>query len=458
MSSRLSRSQVVALGTIFISVALAAQSAWPQDQPRDKPQLKNFGTSLEQLKWDSERNEAVDTRPKVGRSEKLSDDDVVRVETTLVAADVLVLDARGQTVTGLTEKDFKITEDGSPQTVGAFALGDNSTIPRSIVLIIDYSSSQFPFIRTSIAAAKTMVDRLAPIDRMAIVTDDVELLQDFTNDKTKLKDSLDVLLNRATTPQLVGTGQAVRRKFGRSSQYSALMATLREAFDAEDQRPIVIFQTDGDEAYYLRNPIVGPEMPINYPANARKQLENAIERMRKEQRDKMRSFSLDDVYKAAERVRATIYTVVPGYRLVGLPPEQQAQQIKAEWSQRIEAWAGDASPESANRMRQQEKDRWINMSPETLKTVIDRETKVQSALAAVATLTGGWTAYLESPSQADDIYSRIFSDINRRYIVGYYPTNKAHDGKRRKVNVEVPGHPDYVVTGRKSYFAPGPEQ
>jgi hypothetical protein len=82
----------------------------------------------------------------------------------------------------------------------------------------------------------------------------------------------------------------------------------------------------------------------------------------------------------------------------------------------------------------------------------------QSALAEVSTLTGGWISFLEQPSQADEIYSHIFSDINRRYIVGYYPTNKEHDGKRRKVKVEVRGHPDYILIGRKSYLAPEPEQ
>ena len=58
-----------------------------------------------------------------------------------------------------------------------------------------------------------------------------------------------------------------------------------------------------------------------------------------------------------------------------------------------------------------------------------------------------------TPEQAADIYSRIFSDIKRRYIIGYYPTNGEQDGKRRKINVEIRDHPEYVVWGRKSYVA-----
>ena len=49
--------------------------------------------------------------------------------------------------------------------------------------------------------------------------------------------------------------------------------------------------------------------------------------------------------------------------------------------------------------------------------------------------------------------SGILSDINERYVVGYYPTNKNRDGKRRKINIAVKGHPEYTILGRRSYFA-----
>ena len=129
------------------------------------------------------------------------------------------------------------------------------------MLIIDYSGSQFPYIKNSVEAAGVLVDKLGPVDRMAIVTDDVELLVDFTNDKRELKKKLKTLLERSRGNEggFLGIG-GTRRQFGKSAQYSALMATLKEAFDDEDQRPIIIFQTDGDEAEYLRNSIIVPSL------------------------------------------------------------------------------------------------------------------------------------------------------------------------------------------------------
>jgi len=435
---------------ILLVLALFSSLGLSQRPAVNKPKLKDFGASLRQLQWDPKHNEAVDGGPQSARRKRSSNDDVVTVETTLVVSDVLVMDARCHPIIGLTAKDFAVTEDGSPQTIGAFALGNDSSIPRSIVLIMDYSISQLPFIRTSIAAAETLVDKLGPFDRMAIVTDDVELLSDFTSEKKILKDRLESLLVRLTPTRDV-SGRGVSRKFGQSSQYSALMATLREAFDAEDQRPIIIFQTDGDEAYYLRNPIIGPP---NVSPDIREYEEHAVEWMANERRRKMRNFSLTDVYTTAERARVTIYTVVPGFRLVGLSPEQQTQQIRLEWTQRSEAWTTDPSPKAREKIVRKAQDRWNKLSATTVKSQTDREVTTQSALAGVATITGGWTAFLEDPSRAEQIYSRIFSDINGRYIVGYYPTNKELDGKRRKINVEVKGHPEYTLMYRHSYWRP----
>jgi hypothetical protein len=77
----------------------------------------------------------------------------------------------------------------------------------------------------------------------------------------------------------------------------------------------------------------------------------------------------------------------------------------------------------------------------------------QLALMKLAKFTGTIPEFLEDPGQADEIYTRILTDIDRRYVIGYYPTNRSRDGLRRKVSIEVRGHPEYEVWGQKSYFA-----
>jgi hypothetical protein len=75
-------------------------------------------------------------------------------------------------------------------------------------------------------------------------------------------------------------------------------------------------------------------------------------------------------------------------------------------------------------------------------------------MVEAAALTGGWAEYLEKPEDAQAIYSQILSDINQRYVIGYYPTNDARDGGLRRVKITVRDHPEYQTLGRKMYYAP----
>jgi VWFA-related protein len=369
------------------------------------PRLKEFGFTLR-----SSPGQIV-LNPK----ERAEDEDVVRVDTDLVVCPVLVLDAQGKIVTGLTREDFIVKEDDQTQEIGSFSLGDSKDVARSIVLIIDYSGSQSPYIQTSIEAAKILVDKLNPKDRMAIVTDDVKLLADFTTDKELLKQQLDGL-----------KANALSGRIGLSEQYDALMATLNELFSREDVRPIIIFQTDGDELGSLK----GGE-PLSLFSLPRK-------------------FSYQDILTATEKSRATIYSVISGIQFAGAPPDEMVKRARADWENRQTASgffiaAKNLPPPNVV----------VNDDPgdEFYKSYAAQWQRRQLALVGIAKYTGAWAEFLERPDQADEIYTRILTDIDRRYIVGYYPTNRARDGKRRKVRIEVRNHPDYLVWGQRSYFA-----
>jgi hypothetical protein len=195
--------------------------------------------------------------------------------------------------------------------------------------------------------------------------------------------------------------------YGISRQYSALMATLNELVGRQE-RPIIIFQTDGDELSSLRNRDSDPEVKA------------------------VREFGLVDLINAAERARVTIYTVIPGLQIVGLPPDEQLKRAKVLASRRVSGW----------------------IPVERIEGLIGAYLREQMALEGLSKLSGGWTEFLETPKQADGIYSRILADINHRYVIGFQPTNKEHDGKRRKLVIAVKDHPEYIVWGRKFYYAP----
>jgi VWFA-related protein len=405
------------LGLAIISLAflgsfefrLITRVASAQSSTQEKPRLRDFGSSLKRLKWDPKTRAAIETKSTSNKSEDISAD-VIRVETRLVVCDVSVLDTRGRNVIALNQPDFIVTDNGQPQQISHFSLGSDRDVPRSIVLIIDYSGSEAPYINDSIDAAKSLVDDLGPRDRMAIVTDDVALLEDFSSDHTTLKTALESLRQRVA-----------RKQFGHSQQFSALMATVREMFNAEDIRPIIIFQTDGDELGFL-----APAKPLggSLPGGIKMQ-------------SLFKEFSLNDVYTAAEKSRATIYTVIPNTRLLGLPRAEQSKRLKEMFSTRTPKFHPDA---------------------DVISEYLDQLVRQQTAAAGAAVVTGGWTVFLERPDQAAGLYASILADVNSRYLIGYYPTNKLQDGKRHKVSIEVRNHPEYSIEGRKFYYAPDPEK
>jgi len=445
-----SQRQTLLTISAFLIIGLFT-SSFAQSPSREKPKLKDFGASLRKLKWDAQKNETVTTQQATS-----SDDDVIRIETSLVTSDVLVTDKQGRPVRDLKATDFVVSEDGVPQQIGHFVLGDNANLSRSIVLVIDYSRSQFPYISDSIAAASVLVDKLGPYDRMAIVTDDIELLVDFTNDKRELKKGLESLIERNNgTKGFLGVG-GKRPRFGHSAQFSALMATLNEAFDEEDQNAVIVFQTDGDELEFLRNSAIVYEVPPGVPPELLREVQEEVEQKKKLQRALVTEFSLDDVYRAAEKSRATIYSIIPRTRLLDLTKDEQIQRLQAEDERTVATWAAASSEKVRNNFKVLEEQRRKKLTPELLQMRIDQELEIQRALVDLAKLSGGWAEFLETKSQTATIYNRILADLNLRYIIGYYPTNKAHDGKRRRIAIEVKGHPEYIITSRKSYYAPEP--
>jgi VWFA-related protein len=426
--------------TVTCSLALLAFPSLAQSPPQ-RPKLKDFGSSLDHLKRERPKKQSDSKGGDKKTGDEVDEGDVIRTDTNLVTSEISVLDDRGNLVQNLNPEDVVITEDGEPQKVIHFLHGDDVTVPRTIVLIIDYSGSQLPYIRRSIDAAKVLVDKLLPLDVMAIVTDDVELLVDFTNDKEKLKQKLESLYQRTQAGKL-----------GRSVQYSALMATLNEAFSEEDLRPIIIFQTDGDQLLHLRDPVVGLAVPPDLPND----LKEAMLRARQAAPYEPNSvdFTLFDLYRTVEKSRATVYTVIPGYRLLNKSLEEQMETMKKIQEMRLirqGKWSRE-DQERYNTVR----DKWRIFSPANLAVSAKENSTIQQALNGVASRAGGWTEFLEKPEDADAIYNRILVDINHRYIVGYYPTNKAHDGTKRRIKFAIKDHPEYHVVGRNYYFSPTP--
>jgi len=67
--------------------------------------------------------------------------------------------------------------------------------------------------------------------------------------------------------------------------------------------------------------------------------------------------------------------------------------------------------------------------------------------------TGGRTISVNSEKHLAAAFDQISEELRSQYTLGYYPTNATHDGKFRKIKVDMPNH-DLKVLARKGYYAP----
>ena len=67
--------------------------------------------------------------------------------------------------------------------------------------------------------------------------------------------------------------------------------------------------------------------------------------------------------------------------------------------------------------------------------------------------TGGRTIVVNSEKHLGEAFDQISEELRSQYTLGYYPTNATHDGKFRKIKVEMNNH-DLKVLARKGYYAP----
>jgi VWFA-related protein len=117
----------------------------------------------------------------------------IRVRTTEVTAPVTVRDRYGRLVLNLTEKDFRLYDDGVPQKITHFDLGGQ---PFDIVLVVETSSriqGLLPALRkTGIVFSQVVMGQTSQVAVIGF-NDTVDLLQKFTSDPDAVQKTINHL-------------------------------------------------------------------------------------------------------------------------------------------------------------------------------------------------------------------------------------------------------------------------
>jgi VWFA-related protein len=101
-------------------------------------------------------------------TQEISEGDVIRVDSQLVALNMSVVDrntSRG--LVGLTQPDFRLFENGSEQKILQF---ESSSAPFDLMLLIDLSGSTRDVVSLIRAAALRFINAARPFDRIGVIT------------------------------------------------------------------------------------------------------------------------------------------------------------------------------------------------------------------------------------------------------------------------------------------------
>lgn len=346
-------------------------------------------------------------------SDEVDEGDVVRVETQLVSVPAVVTDSTGRPLSGLRAENFQIIEDGKPQAITNFGTTDT---PFEIALLLDTSGSTRDDVTLIRQAANSFIAALRPGDRVSVVAFNtartvsepiatVDVLAPLTSDRQTLTQAIERLGSSNGTPY-----------------YDALIQVADSVFreapseDVRGRRAVVAL-TDGVDSQ-SNSDFGQARMKLSRSGIAcyfiQVNTEDFVE-------DRLMRDCKDDGQLALS--------------------QRQLQRYR-------ELFAPRAKPEDYTSFCQMGQFERMSISRE-LYNLARRE------MNELSKVSGGRSFVANTLSEARNAFARVAADIGTLYSIGYYPSNKARDGKFRTIHLEVRGLKEKAeIRARDGYYAP----
>ena len=345
----------------------------------------------------------------VDAPEEVGEEEVVRVDTQLVPVPVVVRDREGRPVTGLTASDFQIYEDGRPQRVATFATSD---APFEVALLLDTSGSTREEVGLIRRAALAFIDALRPGDRVAVLSfkttaegrgkvATVEVQSRLTDDRGALRGAV----------QNIGASNG-------TPYYDALARVAQDIF-RDPPTP----ELRGRRAFVALTDGVDSTSHSDF-ASVRADLMQA---------DVLAYFVQVDTEEYVED------------RLLGDCDDDGALRLSRTQLERYRR-TFDPRADAADYAD------FCRMGPfERMAVSRALYQLARREMGLLAGDTGGRTFEAADLRAARAAFEEVAAEIGRQYSLGYYSTNKARDGRFRRIRVEVRGPAGAQVSAREGY-------
>lgn len=388
----------------IFALSILAVSAWAQSQAPEKQQRpRRVGNA----------NQSTKDPPQDPKPEEVDEGDVVRVDTQLVSVPAFVTNAQGRPVSGLSKQNFIVFEDNQRQAITNFG---TTEAPFEVALLLDTSGSTRADVNLIRQAANAFINALRPGDRIAIVA-----FKDRTNAGSTLA-TVDVLSGLTDDRKVL---RAAIESLGSSNGTPYYDALLRIADDVFRQPPraevrgrrAVVALTDG--------------------------VDSASDSIYEEAREKLLRAGL-----ACYFIQVNTEDFVED-RLLRDCEDNGRLTLSARQLQRYRRIF-------VPKARSEDYGNFCQMGQfERMQISRDLYNLARREMNDLARASGARNFAATDLQQARAAFARVADDIGTQYSLGYYPTNKARDGKYRAIRVDVLGVKEKnEVHAREGYFAP----
>jgi VWFA-related protein len=159
-------------------------------------------------------------------------DYTLSVSVPLVEVPVAVTTKDGQFISTLTKENFRVSEDGVPQTISNFGV---SPAPITAALLIEFATGSYYFLNEIMRASYSFANSLKKDDWLAVISYDMKptILADFTQNKPQVYQAL---------------GQMQMPMRSDTNMFDALYDTL-DRIDRIEGRKYVILVTTGIDTF-----------------------------------------------------------------------------------------------------------------------------------------------------------------------------------------------------------------
>jgi Ca-activated chloride channel family protein len=397
------------ISIVAIPFAGICLSGYTGARARQTPQQRPRRVGSEQ----AEGQKKTPAEDKTNQTQEVGDDDVVRVDTRLVSVPAVVTDQNGHPVTNLTAKNFVLVEDNSAQNITNFT---TTEAPFEVALLLDTSGSTRADVALIKGAAKSFIAALRPGDRVSIAAFNTQ------PDGSSTLATVDVLTRLTSDRKVL---ESAVEELGSSNGTPYYDSLVRVADDIFKDPPSEQFK--GRRALVALTDGVDSSSSSDY-STAKDKLEHAG----------IACYFIE--VNTEDFVEDRLLRNCQGDGTLRLSHTQM------ERYRHIYAPRTDASDyEDFCKLGQFER---MDMSRGLYKLA-------RKEMADLSRSSGGRAFEAAELQDARAAFAQVASEIGTLYSLGYYPSNKAHDGKYRQIHVTLKGVPAQMrVRAREGYFAP----